>query len=94
MRAPLGVLLARFETRFPGLYAGPRWQGVTRDRVIPYRLFWLFLAETDYRGSLEATDRLRLALAAAHGQAIAWGGKDPKVKQQTRRLIKLAYPEV
>jgi hypothetical protein len=52
-------------------------------------MFFLMLRAGQH---VAATEQLIATLAAAHGMAMVWNGKDAKVKSQTRELIKDANP--
>lgn len=89
-REPIGVLVARFETAYPGLYAAPgRWR--THDGVIPWKLFLLLLGGAAH---VRAAEQLRLVDAVHLGYARAHNADDFKVRHAYERLRARAFPTV
>lgn len=69
------------------------WRGwaQTRDHVIPYKMFALYLEAAE---AIDAVTELRDARAFALGYSMARAGKDARVRAAQRSLIRRAYPEV
>jgi len=82
-------LIARF-IRFYGYDAFRNPAYPTTDKVIPVGLFFGLLGAM---GPAMLAEQLAEVQAVAHGIALALNGKDPKVRAQTRKLIREAYPE-
>lgn len=68
-------------------YRGPQWQ--TRDRVIPWHLFW-----TEYRAMrhAHALERLQFARGVSLGLALAFG-KDTDTTRKLSEIMTEAFPE-
>lgn len=86
---PGGYRIARFIYHFgPGAWRNEAWP--TRDRVVPYQLFyWLDVCLVE---NLLALDELHTALGVSLGYANARSGKEGKVKSAMRSARRSAYP--
>lgn len=62
----------------------------TDDGVIPYKLFYMLLSALK---NVEAVVELYTSRAVAHGYGMARAGKNPRVRQAQRTLIRRAYPQ-
>lgn len=70
---------------FPGIPLVGPWD--TRDRWIPWRLFWLLVGQMD--GAL-ALQRVNQMQATAKAIGLAFGGSNGKVQAVVAQDIKLA----
>lgn len=87
--SPFGWLVARFHRSYPGLWYLPgHWR--TRDGVIPYKLFYLLIDALD---SVDAVRELETARAVLLGYGLARAGKNAKVKEAHRKLVRRAFPK-
>lgn len=59
--------------------------------MIPYKLFLLYLGELDH---MEGISELREARSVALGIGLAWDGKNNKIRNAVRGLIRRAFPEI
>jgi hypothetical protein len=91
-RAPMGLLVSRF-IRFYGMdaWTNPTWP--TRDRVIPFKLFFAMLIALT---NIEAGEQVQAYHAALLAGAMIHGGEDGRATRErhVEQLLSRAYPTI
>jgi hypothetical protein len=91
-RSPMGLLVARF-IRFYGMDTWTHVTWPTRDRVIPFQLFFAFLAAIV---NVEAAEQVQAYHAQLLAGAMIHGGEEGKASRDrhVEQLLATAYPNV